>query len=314
MTPAQARAFLAVAIEGSFTAGAKRLNVSQPTVTSQVRAIERQYKIELFHRAGRGASLTSAGSALLPIVRRMFASFDEATAYLHDVRGLRQGHLRVGSYTPHGFMTLVARHKQRFPATSISVEFANSRLLASRILNYELDVAVVAREYAGVKFHALPVASVVLVVISPKRSAWARRASISVEDLRQQVVVVREPGSSSRRAFDQLIGTPGLPASQVVQIGSREGVIGAVAEGTGLGVMFNDEMLPQSGVAQISIDGSVTSSNDDLVCLAERRSNPLISGFLEVAREYLQERRSGGRTRSARPEIRPPRMATSGNL
>jgi DNA-binding transcriptional LysR family regulator len=61
MTPTQARAFLAVAIEGSFSAGARRLNVSQPTVTSQVAAIERQYKVELFHRMGRGVRLTGAG-------------------------------------------------------------------------------------------------------------------------------------------------------------------------------------------------------------------------------------------------------------
>jgi DNA-binding transcriptional LysR family regulator len=91
MTPTQARAFLAVAIEGSFSAGARRLNVSQPTVTSQVAAVERQYKVELFHRMGRGVRLTGAGSELLPIVRRMFATFDEASAYLEDFRGLRRG-------------------------------------------------------------------------------------------------------------------------------------------------------------------------------------------------------------------------------
>ena len=98
MTPAQARAFLAVATEGSFTAAARRLNVSQPTITSQVGLIEKLYKVELFHRQGRGVRLTSAGAALLPILRRMFASFEEAIAYLEDFRGLRQGHLHVGSY------------------------------------------------------------------------------------------------------------------------------------------------------------------------------------------------------------------------
>ena len=51
-------------------------------------------------------------------------------------------------------------------------------------------------------------------------------------------------------------------------------MISAVAEGTGLGVIFDDEMLPQSGVVSIPIEGPMTSSNDDLVCLAERRTNP----------------------------------------
>ena len=72
MTPTQARAFLAVAIEGSFTGAAKRLNLSQPSVTTQVGLLERQYKVELFHRIGRGVRLTPAGNALLPTVRRLF--------------------------------------------------------------------------------------------------------------------------------------------------------------------------------------------------------------------------------------------------
>ena len=51
--------------------------------------IERQYKVELFHRIGRGVRLTQAGTALLPMVRRLFTSLDEATAYLQDLRGPR---------------------------------------------------------------------------------------------------------------------------------------------------------------------------------------------------------------------------------
>jgi hypothetical protein len=62
MTPTQARAFLAVAIEGSFTGAAKRLNVSQCSVTTQVESIERQYEVELFHRIGRGVRIKDANN------------------------------------------------------------------------------------------------------------------------------------------------------------------------------------------------------------------------------------------------------------
>lgn len=75
MTPIRARAFFGAATEGSFSA-AKRLNVSQPSVTTQVGSIERHYKVELFHRTGRGVQLSRAGTALLPMVRRLFTSLD----------------------------------------------------------------------------------------------------------------------------------------------------------------------------------------------------------------------------------------------
>ena len=69
MTPAQARAFHAVAVEGSFTAAAKSLHLSQPTLTHQVKLIETRYKVELLHRTSRGARLTE----LLKQARRAVA-------------------------------------------------------------------------------------------------------------------------------------------------------------------------------------------------------------------------------------------------
>src|SRR2546423_3504376 len=153
MTPSQARAFLAVASEGSFTAAARRLAVSQPTVTSLVAQIEKLYRVELFYRGARGARLTPQGGELLPVIRRMFASFDEAVAYLEDVRGLRQGLLRVGSYGPYDATRLVARYRERFPAVTVAVSFTNSRRLAERLLQYDLDVAVLDRTESHRAFH-----------------------------------------------------------------------------------------------------------------------------------------------------------------
>jgi len=304
MTPAQARAFLAVATEGSFTAAARRLNVSQPTVTSQVGFIEKRYKVELFHRTGRGVRLTAAGSALLPILRRMFASFDEAVAYLEDFRGLRQGHLRVGSYGPYDITVLVARFRKQSPALAVSVDFANSRTLAEKLLNYELDVAVLDRIDDHPEFRVLPLRAPVLVAIAPRTALWAGRRSISVEELKQQILICREPGSATRAAFERLVGTTGTPAHRLLQFGSREGVVSAVAEGTGLGAIFDEGTLPDNRVIKLSIKGAAICSKVDVVCLAERETNQLIASFLGIAREYLAERRPTGaarRTSSGRP-------------
>ena len=142
MTPTQARAFLAVALKGSFSAAARGLRVSQPTVTNQVKQIERHYDVELFYRSGRGASLTPTGEALLPRIRTMFNSFEEANTFLDDLKGKRRGHLQIGSYGPYDVMNIVGRYRQRFPAVTLSVDFINSESLAENLLNYELDVAV----------------------------------------------------------------------------------------------------------------------------------------------------------------------------
>jgi aminoethylphosphonate catabolism LysR family transcriptional regulator len=291
MTPSQARAFLAVATEGSFTAAARRLAVSQPTVTSQVADIEKYYKVELFHRTGRGARLTAAGTVLLPVVRRMFASFEEALACLEDFRERRHGHLRVGAYGPYDVAALVAQHKKRFPALSISVDIANSSTLAEKLLNYELDVALLDRIDAHPEFEVLAFRNPVLVVIAPKTEPWSGRRSISIEQLKEQVLICREAGSATRAAFDRVVGIASVPAHRLLEFGSREGVVSAVAEGAGLGAIFDEGVLADNRVIKLSIKGVDIFSKVDLVWLGQRRASRLISDFLNVAREYLHEQR-----------------------
>jgi LysR family transcriptional regulator, low CO2-responsive transcriptional regulator len=283
MTPSQARAFLAVATEGSFTAAARRLAVSQPTVTTQVGDIEKKYNVELFHRTGRGAGLTPAGAVLLPVVRRMFASFEEALACLEEFREMRQGHLRIGAYGPYDVAALVARHKKRFPALCISVDIANSSTLAEKLLNYELDVALLDQIEEHPEFEVLPFRNPMLVVIVPRTKPWLGRRFISIEELRKQILVCREPGSATRAAFDRVVGLADRPAHRLIEFGSREGVVSAVAQGAGLGAMFDEGSLAENRLIKLSIKGVSIASKVDLVCgwvSAERVVSSRISSML----------------------------------
>ena len=116
-----------MALKGSFSEAARSLGVSQPTVTHQIKQIERKHEVELFYRSGRGASLTQVGQSLLPFIKRMFGSFEEASTFLDDVQGMHRGHIRIGSYGPYDVMKLVARYSAQLPAVSISVDFSNSQ-------------------------------------------------------------------------------------------------------------------------------------------------------------------------------------------
>ena len=204
MTPSQARAFQAVATEGSFTAGARKLGVSQPTVTNQVKQIEGRYGVELFHRTSHGVRLTTTGEELLTIVRRVFGSFDEALAYLQEAQGMRLGRLRVGSYGPYDVIPMVARYREHYPAIAVTIEFANSRDLAQHLLHYDLDVAVLGRDTYRPEFQVLPFSAPALIAIAPRSGEWGGRKSITVEEFRKHTLICREPGSAARNAFDTL--------------------------------------------------------------------------------------------------------------
>ena len=308
MTPTQARAFLAVALKGSFSGGARSLRVSQPTVTNQVQQIEKEYNVELFFRTGRGTTLTPAGESLLPYVRRMFSSFEEAITYLDDLKGKRRGHLKIGSYGPYDVMKVVGRYRQQFPMITVSVDFTNSESLAQKLLNFDLDVAVLGQVKYQAQFYTFPFARPPLVVIAPRVAKWIGRKSISANDLKDEMIVRREPGSSARAAHDQFLEKTNIPAHRIQQFGSREGVINAVVEGVGVGTIFDEGVVPEDRIVKIKITGSPILSKVDIVCLADRRSNRLISAFLDIAQELLDGARAAERVTT---ELRHPTNASA---
>ena len=91
----QLRAFHNVAISGGFSKAADALGLTQPAVSDQVRKLEEEYQIILFHRNKRQVSLTDTGSRLLEITRRMFDTESQAMEYLSEARDLRTGTLRI---------------------------------------------------------------------------------------------------------------------------------------------------------------------------------------------------------------------------
>jgi LysR family transcriptional regulator, low CO2-responsive transcriptional regulator len=295
MTPAEARAFLAVAVTGGFSPAARSLRVSQPTVTNQVKQIEREYQVELFYRSARGASLTPAGEKLLPHIRAMFSSFDEANTFLDDLRG--HGYLRIGSYGPYDVIKIAGRYQQRFPSVALSVDFSNSESLAEKLLNYELDVAVLGQIKRQQKFSTLPFSHPPLVVIAPREGGWLKLQSVSAIDLREATIVRREPGSTARASHDRFFHKANVPQKRVHQFNSREGVVNAVAEGLGIATIFDEGLLPEDRVIKLKISGPPILSKVDVVCLANRQANPLIAGFFQIAREILAE----GETNNGRP-------------
>jgi aminoethylphosphonate catabolism LysR family transcriptional regulator len=286
MSPTQARTFHAVAIAGSFSGAAKALHVSQPTVTTQIKELEKLYDVKLFLRHARGVTLTPTGLELLAIIRRIDASQKEAVEFLLATQGLQTGHLRIGAYGPHNVIKILAEFRRRYPGPEVSVRFANSTTLQEELLNYDLDVAVFTRTKSSREFHTLPYRRHThQVAIVAKRHPWSGRKSVHVEELREQIVIIREPGSEARRATEEALRLAGARPQRVLQIGSREGVMAAVAEGIGISTIFDEGLIPEQAVTKLPILNARIVANVDVVCLDERKNSRIIAAFFEIAKK-----------------------------
>ena len=126
MSTARMRAFLAVARHGSFSAGARALGLSQPTLTTQVQSMERQYNLELFHRRGRRIELSDVGRQLLPIAQAMAALDLDAHNLLRDSGQLDSGQLKLGAVGPFHVIEMVDSYLKCHPRIDVSIRVGNS--------------------------------------------------------------------------------------------------------------------------------------------------------------------------------------------
>lgn len=244
MTLQQLAYFLAVADVRSFTRAADMVGVAQPTLSRQLRALERDLGAPLIERGGRdGLVLTPAGEAVLPLARRMLADMDAARTAVADIVGLRRGRVRVGA-TPSlciGVLADVLRvfHEQ-YPAIQLELVESGSQPLERSLVRGEIDVAMVIVPVTGVDpaLHATPLLRERLSVASPASGrSPASRGSMGMQELARRPLVVPRQGYDVREATLQAFTDAGVAPKFAVQGGEMDAVLRLVEAGTGVAVV-----------------------------------------------------------------------------
>ncbi|WNJ98928.1 LysR substrate-binding domain-containing protein [Thalassospiraceae bacterium LMO-JJ14] len=280
----QLRSFHAVAAEHGFTAASRVLNVGQPTLTSQVRALEEMFQVELFHRRGREIALTDAGKALFVITRRIMDLEGEARDVLNAFGGFHTGTLRVGAVGPFHATEMLSAFSERYPGIRLAVTVGNSREMVNKLLDYSADVAVLAHVEDDPHIFAMPYSRHKVVIFSNKSHRFARRRSIRIAELEGERMVLRERGSTTRLALEAALKDHGVSINPVMEIGSREAVWLAVARGIGIGVVSDIEFIPHPDLHVFGVSDADIYTTAHVNCLMERRNSRLIDAFFEIAK------------------------------
>ncbi|GLK88573.1 LysR substrate-binding domain-containing protein [Pseudomonas turukhanskensis] len=283
MSTARIRAFLAVARHGSFSAGARALGLSQPTLTTQVQQLERQYNVELFHRKGRRIELSDVGQQLLPIAQRMALLELEANNLLHDSGRLDSGQLKLGAVGPFHVIEMVDHYRQRYPRIDVSIRVGNSAQVLADLEQYATDIAVLAGRQDDPGLSAVHYARHAIILFTNLNHPFAERESVRLEELEGQPLLQRETGSTTRLALERALADAGVTPRKAMEIGSREALREAVVRGIGIGAVSEAEFIADPRLRAIRIEGEPVHTETYLYCLAERRSSRLISSFFDIA-------------------------------
>jgi aminoethylphosphonate catabolism LysR family transcriptional regulator len=288
MNWAYLRAFHAVAREGSFTTAARALAVTQPTISSQVGALEQAYGVRLFDRRGRQVVPTELGDALFALTQRLFSLEHEVEDLLTATRELRSGHIKVGADGPHHVIPIVAAFNRRYPAIEVSLAMGNAEKVLQDLRNHRIDVAVVAKVGDDARLFALPYRKSRLVVFVPRRHPWAKRSAIRLQEIAQQRMILREAASVTRQIFQAALSEAGVRPQSVLQIESREAVRQAVTAGLGIGVVSEAEFDHDQRLKTVHVRDARLEIVEHVVCLAERRQVRVVRAFLDIAHELVR--------------------------
>ena len=280
----QLRAFDAVAREGSFTRAAARLFISQPAVTGHIKSLEEHYQITLLRRTARRVELTEEGTKLAAITRAMFGLAEEAQAMLEANRQLLTGRLEVAADGPHLVMPMIARLRVLYPGVTVNLRLGNAQETLAALLSEHADVAVLTEVEPRNGLHLHPLGESRICALVPAVHPWAGQAEgIALSALNEEIMVLREPGSITRRTFDEACLAAGVRPRVLLELDSREAVTEAVAAELGLGVVSSMEVSRDPRVSAVPIRGDGLQNRHLLGCLERRRSLRLIQAFFELA-------------------------------
>lgn len=288
MRLAQLRSFYAAARYGGFTAGARQLHVSQPTVTSQVRALEESYGVELLHRHGHRLELTDAGRELFAIAQRIFGLEEDAVDLLKDSGALRTGKLRVGAVGPYHVMEMIAAFRTRYPGIEVTIKVGNSEETVKSLKDYEADVAVLAQYAPDPLLHFVPYRSHPVVIFVPRGHRLAARTSVRLDELAGEPLVMREKGSTTRKALEDALRKRRIVPTISLEVGSREAVREAVIRGLGIAAVSEFEFVPHPRLRALAIADADVRTSTHVVTLKERRHARVVAGFLTIVDELLR--------------------------
>ncbi|WP_409234635.1 LysR family transcriptional regulator [Streptomyces sp. PA5.6] len=233
--------FVAVAETRHFTRAAEEVHVSQPSLSQQIRALEKELGAELFSRARGNITLTDAGEALLPLARRILADADTARIEVQELAQLRRGRIRLGA-TPSvctGLLPDVLRaFHDRHPGIQLLIEESGSHDLVRELARGALDLALVVLPLPSPSpaLTTLELLREDLVVVSAPGARSLGR-TVRIADLQGERLVMFRHGYDLRELTVSACRAEGFEPEFAVEGGEMDAVLGFVRAGLGVAVV-----------------------------------------------------------------------------
>lgn len=289
----QLRYLVAVAEMENFTRAAEKLFVTQPTLSQQIINLERELGHKLFHRLGRKAVLTEAGTIFIDRARRILFEADNAAKELKDDPGLeRQIHVgAIPTVAPYLLPPLIALCRERYPNLQISMREDFRPQLVRGVLEGELDLAITAQPVINKQVAVETLMSEPLLLVVDRDHALAKQKSVTSNDLGGEIFVLLGNASSVAEQVQNFIGDHHIEPRVSFRCAQVATVKSLVAIGAGISILPRVTRAREDTDSLVYIELADGSPTRELVTIRhlQRYQSRGVSQFLKLLHESVQE-------------------------
>ncbi len=294
--------FLKIAETSSFTLAAVSLRVTQPTLSHQIRQLEREIGKPLFDRFGRGVRLTEPGKVLQDYARRAIKELDSGLRAVAELDGLVHGKLAVGvfrTYSSSPLPDVLAQFSRRHPGVEVTVKQLSLRDIERELVEGGIDMGIGYLPITSDRLAADPLFAVPLALVISKGHPLFGRRRIGIRDLHGQPLVLLSREFPLRQLIDRRLAQLRVAPQIVMEMNANDAVLSTVRSGALATILTARELRDAGNLRSVMLDDPELTRTAAILWSRDAYRPAAARALAElVKRAYADASRSSRRRRS----------------
>ncbi len=249
----QIRALNAVVEEGSFTAASRALGMSQPAVSQAIKRLESQYGIRLFETKGKNLIPTEFCLELADITEKINELEQKIEKLLQRGDVLSKGTLKIGLGNSMPGISIIGKFKRQYPDIRLDVKFGNYSIILQDVMDRNVDVGILPNVPDDDRLFQKVCLVQKVVAIVPTDHPLASQQEVKLSELTAFPLIYRSKGSSTQKVVDEVFNSLKVKVLPELVLESRDGVCEAVANGLGIGFLWDHGTSRQGDIVRVPI-------------------------------------------------------------
>jgi len=276
-------AFAYVVRDGSFSAAAARLGVTQSAITQHVGKLEKQVGSQLLLRSRDGISLTRTGQEFYDLADRLVALDSEIRERLEGFEAMARGHIKIIANAPLPALLAISLFRQAYPEVEIDFALYAWTTATTLLRERRADVGLITDPPHSDDWERVLVQKNQYVAYLLPASPLAKLGTLRLSDLQEETIILPEAGSLTERVVREAQQESGVRFQRTIKMTTFPLMCEAVLQGAGIAIFLGKSGLISRGLVEVPIAELSQQYETAVVAPKDRANLRLVKAFIETA-------------------------------